>query len=46
MLACVMLCGFFQLIGCYQTQSGKKSDIVGTYKLEKRRKGVILRVRR
>lgn len=39
MLACVMLGGFFQLIGCYQTQSGKKSDIVGTYKLEKKTEG-------
>ena len=39
MLAGVMLSGFFQLIGCYQTQSGKKSDIVGTYKLEKKTEG-------
>ena len=39
MLAGVMLCGFFQLIGCYQTQSGKKSDIAGTYKLEKKTEG-------
>ena len=39
MLAGVMLGGFFQLIGCYQTQSGKKSDIAGTYKLEKKTEG-------
>lgn len=39
LLASVLLSGFFQLTACYKTQSGKKSDIVGTYKLVKKTVG-------
>lgn len=31
--------GFFQFTACYRTESGKKSDIVGTYKLVRRTYG-------
>lgn len=39
LLAGVLLSGFFQMMGCYRTQSGKKSDIVGTYKLTRKTEG-------